>query len=61
MADTIRLTRAARCVPVVPVVQIPALVLVLGLAALVLAGNLLASLPAAVAARTRPGVSLRTE
>ena len=27
----------------------------------VLAGNLLASLPAAVAARTRPGVSLRTE
>ena len=46
---------------VVPVVQVPALVLVLGLAALVLAGNLLASLPAAVAARTRPGVSLRTE
>jgi hypothetical protein len=27
----------------------------------VLAGNLLASLPAAVAARTRPGVGLRTE
>ena len=46
---------------VVPVVQVPALVLVLGLAAVVLAGNLLASLPAAVAARTRPGVSLRTE
>jgi predicted lysophospholipase L1 biosynthesis ABC-type transport system permease subunit len=46
---------------VVPIVQVPALVLVLGLAALVLAGNLLASLPAAVAARTRPGVSLRTE
>lgn len=46
---------------VVPVVQVPALVLVLGLAALVLAGNLLASLPAAVAARTRAGVSLRTE
>jgi hypothetical protein len=46
---------------IVPVVQVPALVLVLGLAALVLAGNLLASLPAAVAARTRPGVSLRTE
>jgi ABC-type lipoprotein release transport system permease subunit len=46
---------------IVPVVQVPALVLVLGLAALVLVGNLLASLPAAVAARTRPGVSLRTE
>jgi hypothetical protein len=46
---------------VVPVVQVPALVLVFGLAAVVLAGNLLASLPAAVAARTRPGVSLRTE
>ena len=46
---------------VVPVVQVPALVLVLGLAALVLGGNLLASLPAAVAARTRAGVSLRTE
>ena len=46
---------------VVPVVQVPMLLLVLGLAALVLAGNLLASLPAAVAARTRPGVSLRTE
>ena len=27
----------------------------------VLAGNLLAALPATVAARTRPGVSLRTE
>jgi hypothetical protein len=35
--------------------------LILGLVALVLAGNLLAALPAAVAARTRPGVSLRTE
>jgi putative ABC transport system permease protein len=46
---------------VVPVVEVPALAPVLGLAALVLAGNLLASLPAAVAARTRPGVSLRTE
>jgi len=51
----------ARSLGVVPIVQVPALVLVLGLAALVLAGNLLASLPAAVAARTRPGVSLRTE
>jgi len=35
--------------------------LILGLVALVLAGNLLASLPAAVAARTQPGVGLRTE
>jgi putative ABC transport system permease protein len=46
---------------VVPIVQVPVAVLADGLAALVLAGNLLASLPAAVAARTRPGVSLRTE
>jgi hypothetical protein len=51
----------AGSIGVVPFVQVPALVLVLGLAALVLAGNLLASLPADVAARTRPGVSLRTE
>jgi hypothetical protein len=46
---------------VVPIVEVPVAALVLGLAALVLAGNLLASLPATVAARTRPGVSLRTE
>jgi predicted lysophospholipase L1 biosynthesis ABC-type transport system permease subunit len=36
-------------------------VVVLGLAALVLVGNLLAELPAAMAARTRPAVELRTE
>jgi hypothetical protein len=46
---------------IVPIVEIPVAALILGLVALVLAGNLLASLPAAVAARTRPGVSLRTE
>jgi ABC-type antimicrobial peptide transport system permease subunit len=46
---------------IVPIVEVPVAALVLGLVALVLAGNLLASLPAAVAARTRPGVSLRTE
>jgi hypothetical protein len=45
----------------VPIVQVPVAALILGLAALVLAGNLLASLPAAVAARTRAGVSLRAE
>lgn len=42
-------------------VEVPLAVLVLGLAALVLAGNLLAVLPAAVAARTRPAAELRTE
>jgi len=36
-------------------------VLVLGLAALVATGNLLAAVPAAVAARTRPAAALRTE
>jgi hypothetical protein len=46
---------------IVPIVEVPVAVLVGGLAALVLAGNLLASVPAAVAGRTRPGVSLRTE
>jgi putative ABC transport system permease protein len=46
---------------VVPIVEVPLAVIVLGLAALVLVGNLLAELPAAVAARTRPGVELRTE
>ena len=46
---------------VVPIVEVPVTALILGLVALVLAGNLLASLPAAVAARTRPGVGLRTE
>ena len=46
---------------VAPIVEVPVAALILGLVALVLAGNLLALLPAAVAARTRPGVSLRTE
>jgi len=46
---------------VVPTVEVPVLALVLGLAALLLAGNLLAALPAALAARTRPGTELRTE
>ncbi len=46
---------------VAPIVEVPLAVLVLGLAALVLAGNLLAVLPAAVAARTRPAAELRTE
>jgi hypothetical protein len=46
---------------VVPIVEVPALALIGGLAALVLAGNLLAALPAAVAARTRPGAVLRSE
>ena len=42
-----------------PIVQVPVAALAGGLAALVLAGNLLAALPATVAARTRPGASLR--
>jgi hypothetical protein len=46
---------------VVPILEVPVAALVLGLAGLVLAGNLLAALPAAVAARTRPGVSLQAE
>jgi len=46
---------------IVPIVEVPVAALIGGLAALVLAGNLLAALPAAVAARTRPGSVLRTE
>jgi predicted lysophospholipase L1 biosynthesis ABC-type transport system permease subunit len=46
---------------VVPVAEVPVLVLVLGLAGLVVAGNLLASVPAAIAARTRAGLFLRAE
>ena len=44
-----------------PIVEVPLAALVLGLVALVLAGDLLATLPAALAARTRPAVELRTE
>jgi hypothetical protein len=46
---------------VVPVAQVPVLALILGLAGLVVAGNLLASVPAAIAARTRAGQFLRAE
>ena len=46
---------------IVPIVEVPVAALVLGLAVLVLAGNLLASLPATVAARTRPAIDLRAE
>jgi ABC-type antimicrobial peptide transport system permease subunit len=45
----------------VPASEVPLAVLILGLAALVAAGNLLASVPAAVAARTPPGAALRAE
>jgi hypothetical protein len=43
------------------VTEIPILAVFGLLAALILAGNLLAALPAAVAARTQPAVTLRTE
>jgi len=46
---------------IVPVVEVSVPALIGGLAALVLAGNLLAAVPAAVAARTRPAASLRAE
>jgi hypothetical protein len=46
---------------VVPIVEVPLTVLILGLAVLVLAGDLLAMLPATLAARTRPAAELRTE
>jgi len=46
---------------VVPVTVVPALVIVLGSVVLVVAGNLLTSVPATVAARTRPATWLRAQ
>jgi predicted lysophospholipase L1 biosynthesis ABC-type transport system permease subunit len=46
---------------ITPVTVVPALVLAAGAVVLVLAGNLLASGPAAVAAQTDPAVALRAE
>ena len=51
----------AGSIGVVPVSAVPVLLLVAGLAALVLAGNLLASLPAMIAARTRAALILKAE
>jgi hypothetical protein len=45
----------------VPVSEVPAAALILGLLALILAGNLLSAGPAAIAARTRPAIALRAE
>jgi hypothetical protein len=45
----------------VPQVEVPLLVVFAGLAALVLAGDLLTAVPAAVAARSRPAAGLRAE
>lgn len=45
----------------VPVTEVPVPVLVAGAAALAAAGNLLTSVPAAIAARTRPAASLRSQ
>jgi FtsX-like permease family len=46
---------------VVPVTVVPGLALLAGLIGLFVAGNLLAAVPASVAARTRPAVALRAE
>jgi predicted lysophospholipase L1 biosynthesis ABC-type transport system permease subunit len=46
---------------VAPVTEVPVLAIIGLLAALVLAGNLLAAVPAAVAGRTHPAVTLRAE
>jgi hypothetical protein len=51
----------ANSLGIAPAAEIPALALVLGLLALVAAGNLLAAVPAAIAARTPPAAALRTE
>ncbi len=51
----------ANSLGVVPVTEIPLLTLIAGLLALVVAGNLLAAVPAAIAARTRAAVFLRAD
>ena len=45
----------------VPVTVIPGPALLAGFAGLLVAGNLLAAVPASVAARTRPTAALRAE
>jgi predicted lysophospholipase L1 biosynthesis ABC-type transport system permease subunit len=54
-------TSFASSLGVVPVTVIPGILLLAGLAALLTAGNLLAAVPASMAARTRPAAILRAE
>lgn len=51
----------AESIGAVPVTEVPVPVLIAGAAALAAAGNLLTSVPAAIAARTRPAASLRSQ
>ena len=54
-------TSFATTVGFVPVTVVPVPALLLGLLTLLIAGNLLAAVPAAVAARTPPAAALRAE
>jgi hypothetical protein len=54
-------TAFANSIGVVPATVVPVPALVLGIAGLLAAGNLLAAGPAAVAARTPPAAALRAE
>ena len=54
-------TTFASSIGVVPATVVPVPALVLGIAGLLAAGNLLAAGPAAVAARTPPAAALRAE
>jgi putative ABC transport system permease protein len=54
-------TRFANSIGVVPLPEVPGLALLAGVAALLVAGNLLALWPAQVAARIRPAATFRTE
>ena len=51
--------RFAGSLGVAPVTVVPGLALAAGVGGLLLAGNLLAAIPATVAARTRPAALLR--
>ena len=54
-------TSFAASLGVVPVTIVPGLALLAGFVTLLAAGNLLAAIPASVAARTKPAVMLRAE
>jgi hypothetical protein len=54
-------TLFANSIGVVPLPEVPRTALVLGIAALLVAGNLLALWPARVAARIAPAATFRTE
>lgn len=54
-------TSSAASLGVVPVTVVPGIALLAGIAALLMAGNMLAAVPASIAARTKPAAVLHAE